>query len=181
MISRMVDESDPKPFLTHCFLIFSIRYRLAPNSRAERVPKEYSNAKNPHRITSAFRGRFNRREIAKSQSISYGTVANYLRRAVSAGLTWPLPQSIGERELTAALFPERGTSGAQKRFAEPDFARVHLELKSHVQVSSLTHRSLLPYSVLQTIPLPVHRLHRKKPTGSMPMSKQQSSSADGRS
>ena len=77
-----------------------------------------------------FEGGLSRREIAKSQSISYGTVANYLRRAQSAGLTWPLPQEFGERELTAALFPERGTSSAQKRFAEPDFARVHLELKS---------------------------------------------------
>jgi len=77
-----------------------------------------------------FESGLSRREIAKSQSISYGTVANYLRRAESAGLTWPLPTDMEERELTAALFPERDTSGAQKRFVEPDFARVHLELKS---------------------------------------------------
>ena len=77
-----------------------------------------------------FEGGLSRREIAKSQSISYGTVANYLHRAQSAGLTWPLPTDMGERELAAALFPERGTRSTQKRFAEPDFARVHLELKS---------------------------------------------------
>ena len=77
-----------------------------------------------------FQAGLSRREIAKSQSISYGTVANYLRRAELAELTWPLPSDIGERELGAALFPERDTSGTQKRFAEPDFARFHLELKS---------------------------------------------------
>jgi len=54
VISRMLRENHQKPSLTHCFLIFSIRYRHVPNSRAERVPKEYSNAKNPHRITPAF-------------------------------------------------------------------------------------------------------------------------------
>ena len=77
-----------------------------------------------------FEAALSRRQIAKSLSISYGTVANYLQRAQSAGLSWPLPQGIGERELTAALFPERADHSTQKRFAEPDFPRVHLELKS---------------------------------------------------
>lgn len=71
-----------------------------------------------------------RREIAKSQSISYGTVANYLRRAQSAKLNWPLPEDMSERELTAALFPEQTTASAHHRFAEPDYPRIHLELKS---------------------------------------------------
>ena len=64
-----------------------------------------------------FEGGLSRREIAQSQSISYGIVANYLRRAQFAGLTWPLPTDMGERELSALLFPERGTDSAQKRFA----------------------------------------------------------------
>jgi transposase len=75
-----------------------------------------------------FEAGLSRREIAKSQSISYGTVANYLRRAQSAGLSWPL--QISAHELTTALFPERGTANAQQRFAEPDYPRIHQELKS---------------------------------------------------
>ena len=46
-----------------------------------------------------FEGGLSRREIATSQSISYGTVANYLRRAQTGGLCWPLPSGMGEREL----------------------------------------------------------------------------------
>ena len=77
-----------------------------------------------------FEAGLSRREIAKSQSIGYGTVANYLRRAHSAGLSWPLPPELSERELTAALFPERATGTAHQRFAVPDYPRVHQELKS---------------------------------------------------
>ena len=77
-----------------------------------------------------FEGGLSRREIATSQSISYGTVANYLRRAQTAGLTWPLPSDMGERELTAALFPERASHSAHVRFVEPDYPRIHLELKA---------------------------------------------------
>ena len=77
-----------------------------------------------------FESGLSRREIAQSQSISYGTVANYLRRAQTAGLNWPLPADLSERELTAALFPERTTSNAHHRFVEPDYPRIHLELKS---------------------------------------------------
>ena len=77
-----------------------------------------------------FEAGLSRREIAKSQSVSYGTVANTLRRFAAAGLSWPLPVEIDERELTAALFPERPAHGTQQRFAEPDYPRIHLELKS---------------------------------------------------
>ena len=77
-----------------------------------------------------FEGGLSRREIATSQSISYGTVANYLRRAQTAGLCWPLPSGMGERELTAALFPERANHSAHVRFVEPDYPRIHLELKA---------------------------------------------------
>ena len=70
------------------------------------------------------------REIAKSQSIGQGTVANYLTRARNAGLSWPLPTDMDERELELALFPDRTPDHAHRRFADPDFAQVHVELKS---------------------------------------------------
>ena len=71
-----------------------------------------------------------RREIATSLDIGYGTVANYLTRAKTAGLTWPLPPEIGERELARLLFPTLRKQGKQARFTQPDFALVHMELKS---------------------------------------------------
>ena len=77
-----------------------------------------------------FEAGLSRREIAKSQSVSYGTVANYLRRAQIAELSWPLPPQMGESQLVAALFPERVSDHAQKRFVEPDYSHIHLELKS---------------------------------------------------
>ena len=77
-----------------------------------------------------FEAGLSRREIARSLSIGYGTVANYIRRAEQTSLSWPLPPHIGERELLLALFPERADSTAHKRFAEPDYPRIYLDLKS---------------------------------------------------
>lgn len=76
-----------------------------------------------------FQSGLSQREISRSQKIGYGTVANYLTRARNAALSWPLPEGMGERELELALFPESNPGAAQRRFAEPDFALIHLELK----------------------------------------------------
>lgn len=70
------------------------------------------------------------RDISRSLEIGRGTVANYLARARSAGLSWPLPPNIDERALERALFPEGSTTDAQVKFVAPDFAAVYLELKS---------------------------------------------------
>ena len=44
------------------------------------------------------------RAIARSCSISHSTVAEYLRRAQEAGLSWPLPAGVGEDTLYELLF-----------------------------------------------------------------------------
>ncbi|MCP5016552.1 MAG: IS21 family transposase, partial [Ketobacter sp.] len=69
-----------------------------------------------------------RRGIAQALNISYGSAANYLNRAECAGISWPLPPDIGERELGRLLFPTQPLTG-QRRFAEPDFLTMHEELK----------------------------------------------------
>lgn len=74
--------------------------------------------------------KLSQREIARSQAIGYGTVANYLTRARNAGLSWPLPPDMDEHSLERALFPDQCPDAPQRRFTEPDFARIHLELKS---------------------------------------------------
>ena len=71
-----------------------------------------------------------RRAIATALNVSYGTVANYITRAIEAGLQWPLPVEYGERELARVLFPSQPKRGKHSRFAPPDFAHIQSELKS---------------------------------------------------
>lgn len=68
------------------------------------------------------------RGIANALGIGYGTVVDYLNRAEQAGLAWPLPEGMLERDLGRLLFPTQATTG-QRRFAEPDFPVVCQELK----------------------------------------------------
>src|SRR5277367_3958430 len=44
------------------------------------------------------------RQIARSCSIGLGTVHEYLQRAKTAGVTWPLGEDWNEERLEAALF-----------------------------------------------------------------------------
>lgn len=70
------------------------------------------------------------RDISRSLEIGRGTVANYLTRARNAGLSWPLPPDMDERSLELALFPQRTNKEVQRKFVDPDFALIYLELKS---------------------------------------------------
>lgn len=74
-----------------------------------------------------FEAGLSQRQIATSQHIGYGTVSNYLNRARKAGLSWPLPKGMGERELGAALFPPSKT-GRETDFVTPDFPNLQREL-----------------------------------------------------
>lgn len=68
------------------------------------------------------------RSISQALNIGYGTVVDYLERAESASVNWPLPAELNERELGRLLFPTQPRTG-QRRFAEPDFQSVHQELR----------------------------------------------------
>lgn len=68
------------------------------------------------------------RQIVVSCKIGQGTVAEYLRRAHVAGLTWPLPAELTEAELELRLFPPPVTGAAAER-PLPDWAVVHRELR----------------------------------------------------
>lgn len=70
-------------------------------------------------------GRSNR-EIARTVPVSPSTVADYLRRARLAGLTWPLADGLTGRAVEAALFPVQPASGVIR--PEPDWAAVHRQL-----------------------------------------------------
>ena len=75
-----------------------------------------------HEAGLAYRG------IANTLNIGYGTVVDYLNRAEQAGLGWPLPEDLNERDLGRKLFPTQAVTG-QRRFVEPDFPAVCQELK----------------------------------------------------
>jgi transposase len=68
------------------------------------------------------------RKIAKSCSIARATVAEYLRRAKDAGLSWPLPSGMDEAELDQRLFPSSPSAPSRSR-PVPDWPKLHKELK----------------------------------------------------
>jgi transposase len=70
-------------------------------------------------------GRSNR-EIAQTVRVSPTTVADYLRRARQAGLSWPLAEGLTERAVDLALFPP--TAASRVKRPEPDWAAVHRQL-----------------------------------------------------
>ncbi len=67
------------------------------------------------------------RDIAKSCSTSRSTVAGCLERASSAGLSWPLPESLDDTVLERLLYPPVLVSEAVSRV--PDWPLLQKELK----------------------------------------------------
>ena len=68
------------------------------------------------------------RTIGRSCSISHSTVAEYLRRAQEAGLSWPLPPDMGEDTLYELLFP-KALQPSSRVVPCPDWSLVHTELR----------------------------------------------------
>lgn len=68
------------------------------------------------------------RQIARSCGIARPTVAEYLRRAKAAGLSWPLPEGLEEGALERLLFPLPASMPLEAR-PTPDWSQVHRELR----------------------------------------------------
>jgi transposase len=68
------------------------------------------------------------RKIAQSVRVSRPTVAEYVRRAQAAGLSWPLPDTLDDTALERRLFTTAAPTPIAKR-PTPDWAIVHQELK----------------------------------------------------
>ena len=73
------------------------------------------------------------REIAASLGVANSTVSDYVRRAVAAALSWPLPEGLDDAALEAALFPALPPSRVPR--PEPDWQYVHRELQRHKGVT----------------------------------------------
>jgi len=68
------------------------------------------------------------RQIARSLKIARSSVAEYLRRATAAGLSWPLPEELDETAIELLLFPPLPLIPASQR-PLPDWVEVHEELR----------------------------------------------------
>jgi transposase len=55
--------------------------------------------------------------------------AGDLEAAETAGLAWPLPESMNDAALEAALYASPRSKRGHRRIEEPDVAGVHRELK----------------------------------------------------
>jgi transposase len=72
------------------------------------------------------------RAIARAIGVSNSTISEVFSRLALAGLTWPLPEGLGDAELEKRLYRDRGAAVTDAR--EPDWAAVHEKL-SHKHVT----------------------------------------------
>ena len=67
------------------------------------------------------------RDIARAVGVARSTVGEYLGRADTAGVSWPLPDDLDDEALWARLFPRTEPSSPRP---VPDWASVHKEVRS---------------------------------------------------
>jgi transposase len=78
------------------------------------------------------------REAARRTGKAPSTVRAALGRFRAAGLSWPLPEELGDAGLEERLYGKGGAKPGPARRTEPDWASIHRELKrKHVTLSIL--------------------------------------------
>ncbi len=73
-------------------------------------------------------GGLSKRKIAASLGLGATAAGECIRRARQAGVGWPLPEDITDEALERRLYPPPA-SMAEDRRPQPDWARIHRELK----------------------------------------------------
>lgn len=68
------------------------------------------------------------RDIHRSTKVSVGQIQKLLSKARELNLSWPLPNDLDDAELARRFYPSADTR-VSTRFAQPDWAAMHLELK----------------------------------------------------
>ena len=68
------------------------------------------------------------REIARRTGKAPSTVRATLGRCRAAGVSWPLPEGLGDSELEERLYGKGGAKPGPARRTEPDWASVHRDL-----------------------------------------------------
>jgi len=67
------------------------------------------------------------RQVGLATAVPYTTVADHVRRAEAAGLSWPLPDDLDDGALEALLFPLAAPQRRERTL--PDFDYVHREYR----------------------------------------------------
>jgi len=77
-------------------------------------------------IRLKYEAKLSNRAIAGACKISNSTVGEYLKRAETAGINWPLEET-GEAELYEKLFPEKKAQEPESRYPMPDWEYIKKE------------------------------------------------------
>ena len=85
-----------------------------------------------------------KREIARSCNIARSTVADYLMRAMAAGLRWPESAELSETELEARLFPTEHVPSSLHR-PPPDCEYIYDQLRRYRNVNLTLTQMWLEY------------------------------------
>src|SRR5438309_11294051 len=85
--------------------------------------------------------RLSRRRVAAAMGMPVTTVAEYVHRAAGAGLSWPLPDDMDDRELEARLFVTAAPPPQPRPL--PDWMHVHTELRRKGVTLPLLHLEYL--------------------------------------
>jgi transposase len=96
-------------------------------------------------IRLALGERLSLRQVGLSLGLPFTTVGDHVRRAVAAGLSWPLPDGLSDHDLEQLLFPPPVPSNVTRPM--PDFAYVHRELRRRgvtLELLWLEYRELHP-------------------------------------
>lgn len=80
------------------------------------------------------------RKIAQRLGLKRSTVNDYLQRASSAGISWPLPSTWTDQDLYRSLF---GTSALPNHRPLPDWNYIHGELRKKGVTLQLLHQEYL--------------------------------------
>jgi len=84
------------------------------------------------------------REISRSCNVTHSTVGDYLRRARSAGLSWPEAADLNDTELDARLSPTENVPSSMHR-PPPDCECIYNELRRYRKVNLTLTQLWLEY------------------------------------
>lgn len=116
-----------------------------------------------------FSQHYSQRKIAKSLAISRDAVADYLTRAATAHVVWPLPSEMDDTELESFLFPIK-TNNTRTHKYEPDCTLIHRELKVKGATLKILHEeyiAIYPNGMGYSMFCGHYRIYRKSLTPSM--------------
>ncbi len=74
-------------------------------------------------------------QISRSLNVSVGAVNKYLKLAGSAGVVWPLPEELGDKDIMALIKPSNKCTS----FTTPDYKDIHEEMKHKSVTLQLLH------------------------------------------